>query len=1433
PGSAEAADSLADRLADEQRWPELVRLVRARAVSTADPVRAVALRLRLADVFVHQLGDPSSAQQELAAARLLAPEDPAVHEMTATILASIDPPRAIEAWREVARLAEARSDHRTCARAWAILGDLGGGEDAEVAWRRAIELDPLQTEALGGLARAAAARNDHPIAAEYLERLRGSGLPQHLAARYELMLARSYLVLGRSDDARGSLRRATIGGGETAAEAHAVLAEIAEATFDREHAAAELDTAISSLVDLASDDHVGESDRLYTRAAQLAVSRANMFDRSGQYALASEDYQRAHALAQHHAPELARDAAKTLLSRATGDDANVERRWIDAVLATRPPAEERAALLVRRADVRRKERSPDVAAAIADLHEALQLTEELTTEEAIGTRRQAYQLEAELLAQSGDQRARAQALTALAKMAERAADRVEKETAAAAAWLAADEPATALPHGARALTSLTTQNEDRDLPDVPAALRREVLMTLGEAAWRQRAWPDVIRAYKGLTEDQGAEAERMGTFRYRLAVAADRTGDPQLALAALGPLIHDDEGVARATTPEMRGQALRLFADLAERSGDLAGAASALERFAALAVDSSPSSRADATYRAGELFRRAAERSDAPVLIDDAIRCLEAALRISDTHLPALDALEAAWRERGDLERVSVILGRKVAATARHPARQKPLLSRLGDLQEQLGRPDVALATHQRALEIDPAWRPSLRYVTMRLRDAGQVVGAAGGLAQLAGELPNDHGVDLAIVARERQLAAIALAELVNAVADSQLEAIRQVAKPALERLSLDAPRGHDANQSSVAISASGVASVTVALARLRGEEHHRPRPDSARPGVARPDSARPGVARNDGATTEENTASGRKSAMTGSALSLRDAAARARAAGRLDEALATLETANHVGPGDPDLLRELVELATATDDHAAAARHLAEFAELVSGARRGDALLELADIYYDQLEDPQRGRDAMRDAAIAFGSGQRRDTALRMLAAEAASNLAWDVTVEALEAVDAKKRTAADLRGLAFALTRAGRDDRAIALLEDPATAAKLADGGELLAHLRADAARKAALDVQIDLGRTDPEIEIPPVPPTPEPATADTAKADLRTTLTGVGVSRTPAQSTSAIARIKLVTLGPPPPASPQDAVDTHVEDLPYHRNPSVVITGTPSETANALALAAASADRDRLLAARKENPEDASLLLAILAHLGDREPGLRHDVLDQAAHDGRGRSLAIARHELALLARETRATTRAAALWLKAYEADPSYAPVWMYLAEIQVAEDDLVSARELYEKVANSDDYEPARRAFAAERVEALSRDPAVVAGQNMPPAQAALARAIRLADSEDWKSAIAEAETAAELDPNGTAALLMLERLYLETGDVTSASEAIGRQLVGIEEPAKRAILWRRRARLYRDTLGRDAEAYRCLKEAHACAPADPEIAYQLRTAAMV
>ncbi|HEV7555747.1 MAG TPA: hypothetical protein VGO00_09850, partial [Kofleriaceae bacterium] len=1401
PASTESADALADRLADEQRWPELVRLARARAV-TSDVTRAVQLRLRLADVFVRRLGDTASAEQELAIARRLAPDDPAVHEMTATILATENPAAAADAWRDVARIAETRGDHATSARAHAILGGLVAGDASLAAWKRALELDPLQPDALVGLATLAASRGDNAAAAELFERLRELELPPHDHARHELALARCLVELGRNDDARASLRRTALAGGELAAEAHAVLAEIAEAASDREHSAAELDTAITALVELAT---AASDDRLHGRAAELAAARAALFDRSGNAEAATIGWERAHELAGTSSPEIARVAARTLLSRA-GDDARSERRWIDAVLATRPPPTERAALLVERAGVRRRESTPDVAAAIADLREALSITEGISGDVAVAaTRRQAYQLEADLLAASGDQRARARALAALAKASDEGISRVEAENTAAAAWLAADEPAAALPHAARAHVAVAAA------VDLPPELRRDVLVTLGEAAWRQRAWPDVIRAYVGLiaparvvTDETAPDAAttehpRAPTFRYRLAVAAERTNDNALALATLSPFVNAGPDAAPSTgiTPEVRGQALRLYADLAERSGDLAGAASALEAFAALGTDTSTSSRGDAMYRAGELFRRAEVTGTDVVRGDDAIRCLEAALRISDAHLPALDALEMAWRERGDLERVAVILGRKVAATARHANRQKPLLSRLGDLQEQLGRPEVALATHQRALEIDPTWRPSLRYVTTQLRDAGNATSAATGFAQLAGELPGDVGVDFAVLSRERHAAAIALSEVVAGLDAEQLRAVSVAVRPALERANVD-----------------GV-SVAAGLAALRGEPTPIP-------------------------TSEESTQSGRVGdALIGNALSLRDAANRERASGKLADALATLETANHVSPGNAGVLRELVDIATELGDHDAAARHAAALAQIVTGTRRGEVLLELADIYYDHIEDPVKARDAMRRAADTFG-GTRRDATLRMLAAESGAHLAWDVAVDALSGIAAERRTAPDLVQLATALMRAGRDADALVAIDQATATGKLDDGGELLAKVKAEVTRKAKLvhaierqaDVALpaeavmlraealqlrhaigltdrktrdmDLGDNDlsdddddslaewvdeddvvdeadlaipaepapapvlariqprkhpsgPPIDItatpredrddvlareqqaqaePPVlsrtftrantepPPdvsiASEAATPNRAHSDSEppefafqrtptprrgsgtmppltrpvsqeipvqktraSTEPGIVPPRAPdepkpedtvvaeappippvteptVKTPSAAERIAALraatsrTSTPPPPPRPTPPAGTpavttatsrtptpklgsapirkpaiEVVDEPAPR-PSVVIAGTRQETANAIASAAASASRDRLLEAYQAHPEDPAILQALLAHLGDREPTLRRNLLEATSRTTRGRTQAIALYELAQLAR-----------------------------------------------------------------------------------------------------------------------------------------------------------------------------------------------------------
>jgi tetratricopeptide (TPR) repeat protein len=281
----------------------------------------VQLHLRLADVFLHQLGDPAGAQRELAAARALSPDEPAVHEMTAAILVASDPVAAIAAWREVARLAEASDDHRTCARAWARLGDLhaGGGAPGDPptaaadAWRRSLELDPLQADALVGLASAAAARNDHAIAADLYERLRGLGLAQPVAARHELALARSLVALGRTEEARTGLRRATLAGGETAAEAHACPPR----------SPTPLDRARCRRARYRGSQRWSSSRPATTRpriavhaSRELAVARAMLFDKTRQ-SVAAADWQRAHGSPRWHSRSRATRRARC--SRA-GDD---------------------------------------------------------------------------------------------------------------------------------------------------------------------------------------------------------------------------------------------------------------------------------------------------------------------------------------------------------------------------------------------------------------------------------------------------------------------------------------------------------------------------------------------------------------------------------------------------------------------------------------------------------------------------------------------------------------------------------------------------------------------------------------------------------------------------------------------------------------------------------------------------------------------------------------------------------------------------------------------------------------------------------------------------------------------------------------------------------------------------------------------------------
>lgn len=1040
----EAVDALADRLVDEQRWLELAQLLslHAQRAEKVDVARTVALRLRLAEVYAHRLGDAASSRLELAAAQTLAPDDIAVHETTATMLTASDPNAAQIAWRQVARIAQTNQDRRTAGRAHAALGDLLAREDpvkANRAWQRAIEFDPRQSDAMIGLARASAASGDHAVAVNYYQRLRELRLAPDVASRLELELARSLVALERADEASDALQRAS-DSPETSAEAHVILSEIAVRTGAFEAAAAELDLAIAELVAMANARPTANSARWCARAAELAGVRAKLLDQCDQKERADADWVRAYELAAEHAPAIARDAARSLLSRA---EAPAEQlKWLDAVLATRPPVAERAALLVDRAE-RHGNAPADRVAALADLHDALALTEGEPASAQI--RRRAYTLEATLLADHGDQRARAAVLASLASLAERSGERVKYEIAAASAWLAADQPDAAFRHGAQAFATLDVVTD--------AAVRTDVLTTFGEAAWRQRAWPDVRRVYSELLRQVGdatSDVDEATTYRYRVAIAADRQGDVQFALENLQAL-DDTHRAAAAYAP-----ALLLLADIAHRAGDAKGAAAALERFGNRTDPSTgaatPRARADAMLRAGELYWREG-------LADDAVRCLEAALQLSESLVAAFELLETIAHAQGHLDMALAVLGRHVAATVRYPRQRKAALTRLAELQDQLGYSE-ALATHQRALEIDSLWRPSLEFLARHAHGEARHAAEAIGLAQLASELPSDRELNGAMVRRERAAAVWRLGELVGTLSATDRQAVRGVVEPVLERAAADPELSGDTTDRFAG-----------ALARLRGE---------------------------------------------------------------------TMTTSS----GSPD--------------HSARSTQAAETAR-------------------------------------------------------------------------------------------------------------------------------------------------------------------------------------------------------------------------PSVRITGTAEQNFDAVAAAAAAANRDRIVAAHREAPNDPALLAALLANLGDREPDLRRDVLDRAATHATGRAQAIALHELALgSGRDKYDPIRASALWNKAYRVDPTYSPVWLPFAEALSSAGEVELACDLYRKIADSSDYDAARRTLARERVKALqnsgSRERSLA-----PDVATGAARDLRVARAnEDATSVASFLERAERCRAQGDlpSAVGLLEQLVRDYPDHVGAIEKL-------------------------------------------------------------
>jgi tetratricopeptide (TPR) repeat protein len=415
-----------------------------------------------------------------------------------------------------------------------------------------------------------------------------------------------------------------------------------------------LDDKIHGLIELAQAAFGDDATRSYTKAAELSVVRAEMRARSGNLVGAAADWEQAHRLAQSHAPAIAGQAARALLDNTAADSVS-EKRWIDSVLAALPPPNEAATMLIRRAQLALAEGGEGDAESTALLD--LQRACDITTDPEL--RQRAQTLQAQVL------------------------DRVGKSVTVT---------------GVPAPTELRAEPTAGGTQSVTGGERLRIMRAAAEASWRRRDFIEVIRTCRALlTEPTIASSRDRSELSLRLSLALDKVGESAAAAQGLDELL-----AATWTIPDVRDAALEQRCALAEATLPVDQATELIERLSTLEA-LRPVQRASALCRAGllHLGRGRVQRAEG---------CFDEACALVENFAPALDGLESVYSETRDLNRLAVVLGRKIAS-ATNPEQQKQLLSRLAEASVELGHLEVARISYQRALDIDPTFRTALWYL--------------------------------------------------------------------------------------------------------------------------------------------------------------------------------------------------------------------------------------------------------------------------------------------------------------------------------------------------------------------------------------------------------------------------------------------------------------------------------------------------------------------------------------------------------------------------------------------------------------------------------------------------------------------------------------------------------------------------------------------------
>jgi tetratricopeptide (TPR) repeat protein len=1508
PDHAEATQALCEHYAQRGAWSELGQLYRRRLARAQDPREQAHEHLRLGELLFDRLADPARAKDELERAVELEPAEPRAWEALARVLEHEGDPRAPGAWDQVAELAAHRGDApaeaRAQARVAAAYAALGDDAAAELRLGRAATLAPFAPSILVALAEVCTRRGRRDEAILAHERLLAlPGLPPALEAQQRLALSELLIAAGRHADARVILAAKTGPTGDPSGELRAQRARIDELSGD-------LAAAARGLGEAAAAEGAPRE-----RRAVWELRRGRLLADLGESVAALAALERAWRLAPDAGP--GQEAARALaLAHRRHDQPTSEATWLDRVLGADDDTPDRAELLARRAELALA--GDDVALAHSLADEALRRSSD---------NRAARLVLAEARGRSGDALGQAILLEQAAADTALADERAGLLAAAARAHLVAGGGDAALVD-ARAAFALAPDHE----------VTREVL---ADAAWQARAWDDLIAACDQLLPR--LHGERRADLARRLGVALAERGRTGEAITALGAAIDE----AKAHGPAL-AQAYHRLAALFERQGEFASAALALAKAASDGrTGEPPHTRAADHARAADLLRKRVGDSEA------AVAAYEAALRLDPEHLPALDALEAIHGEGGDAARVAAILGRKVAATARHPDRQKALLLRLAEVQRGLGRADAERAALERALEIDADYRPALRALALAALARGDLAAARAHLQRLCVEpaAPDSRPERAERAEALRMLAVVADGAGRRAEAIAALTRATQLAPERAELwLALEA----------ALIAADRPAELADALGRR--------------------------------AQTLPLTAAGERTALDKRRAELLLLAKEPR------RALEVVRAALGRGGGDAELGELLVACARALDDPGEEARARAALAEsfalagdfaacarelerLVTIVPAGsdderthlaDLWTELAEVRRGRLGETEAAHAALLAAAKVHPAGARQEALWRSVAAEATSAQRPAAARAALEEIPAPARVAADWVALGRALAQLDLGHDAIAAYESAQARGPLADDAALelfalyrhaeklgaLARALERSASGAGAEVAVPrlrealalyagalgdpagaervraellrLGADDEPAPTPSPPPAVTAAALAQALIDHATGLATAGRDFDAAGEAlceqaraAAHAEQHFAPLGDALAALAAAAAPTDPERAAAWWAEAAQVRsvhgGDPAGAADLLARAAALVPDDHAIAQR---------LGDLLRELGDY--ARLRDVLELRLRRLQGPARAEVLAELGRVwADAFGEPERAATAYAEALVFDPGRSELYLPLAEHHLRRGETAPAEDYLRRALARPGLGPAervavrtrladlllRRGAAAAAVDALmpalaeregdlaaagslydqalreaghldallerlltrTGDPAIAHGERV----AALTEAAALLDGP-----LARPEDAApvylalaELDPGDQRARARAEALRADPAELAllagAAEEAAGReqsaithyenawaqsgapralegllrvaqargdhefvaelygrklQLVGDDRVAQAAI-WLERARLYRDLLRREPEAYRSLKEAVACDPRNVEASTLLRTLA--